>query len=199
MRAPGAERMLRRMRDALRRLVVAALLSWTATLQAEGLTEAGRKYFTDVVLTDQDGKEVRFYSDLLQGKIVIINSFFASCHGSCPVMSAAFRKIQAAVGDRLGRDVHLISITVDPETDTPEQLRRYAKAASAQRGWHFVTGDKANVQQALHKLGLLTGTKETHTAVVLIGNEPKGVWKKAFGLAASDEIVKLVEEVAAAK
>lgn len=183
----------------MRTAAIVALLLWAAALQAGNLSEAGRNYFTDVVLKDQDGKDVRFYSDLLQGKIVIINSFFASCHGSCPVMSAAFRKIQAAVGDRLGRDVHLISITVDPETDTPEQLRRFAKAASAQPGWHFVTGEKANVQKALQKLGLLTDTKETHTAIVLIGNEPRGVWKKAFGLAASDEIVKLVEEVVAAK
>lgn len=181
------------------RLAIAVLLLWTATLQAGDLSTAGRKYFTDVVLLDQNGKEVRFYSDLLEGKTVIINSFFATCPGSCPVMSATFRKIQTALGDRLGRDVHLISITVDPETDTPEQLRRFAKAASAQQGWHFVTGDKANVQQALHKLGLLTDAKETHTAVVLIGNESKGVWKKAFGLAASDEIVKLVQEVVAAK
>lgn len=183
----------------MKRLAMIALLLCAATLQAESLSDAGRNYFTDVVLKDQNGKDVRFYSDLLQGKIVIINSFFATCPGSCPVMSATFRKIQAAVGDRLGRDVHLISITVDPETDTPEELRRFAKAASAQRGWHFVTGDKENVRKALQKLGLATETKETHTAVVLIGNEPKGVWKKAFGLAASDEIVKLVEEVVAAK
>ncbi|HYC90410.1 MAG TPA: SCO family protein [Thermoanaerobaculia bacterium] len=183
----------------MKRLAMAALLLCTATLQAGGLSEAGKKYFGDIVLTDQDGKEVRFYSDLLEGKIVIINSFFASCHGSCPVMGATFRKIQAALGDRLGRDVHLISITVDPETDTPEALRSYAKAASAERGWHFVTGEKENVRQALHKLGLLTETKETHTSVMLIGNEPKGVWKKAFGLAASDEIVRLVQEVVAAK
>lgn len=183
----------------MRRLAIAALLLSTTALHGASLTEAGRKYFTDVVLTDQNGKQVRFYSDLIEGKIVIINSFFATCHGSCPVMSATFRKLQAALGDRLGRDVHLISITVDPGTDTPEQLRRFAKAASAQPGWHFVTGDEESVRKALYKLGLLTDTKETHTAVVLIGNEPKGVWKKAFGLAAPDEIVKLVQEVVAAQ
>jgi protein SCO1 len=183
----------------MKRLFAILLLLCSPTLHAATLSEAGRNYFTDVVLTDQNGKEVRLYSDLLAGKIVVINSFFATCHGSCPVMGAAFRKIQSALGDRLGRDVHLISITVDPETDTPERLRNYAKSASAEKGWHFVTGDKANVQQALRKLGLLTDTKETHTAVMLIGNEPKGVWKKAFGLASSDDIVKLVQEVVAAQ
>ncbi|HEX7833405.1 MAG TPA: SCO family protein [Thermoanaerobaculia bacterium] len=183
----------------MRLAIAALLLLCAAPLHAGNLTDAGRNYFTDVVLTDQDGKEVRLYSDLLEGKIVIINSFFATCHGSCPVMSATFRKIQTALGDRLGRDVHLISISVDPENDTPEKLRSFAKAASAERGWHFVTGDKENVQKALYKLGLLTDTKETHTAIVLIGNEPKGVWKKAFGLASADEIVKLVQEVVVAQ
>ena len=161
------------------------------------LATAGLNYFTDLELVDQNGTKVRFYSDLLAGKIVVINSFFATCNGSCPVMSATFKKISATLGDRVGRDVHLISITVDPETDTPEQLRKFAKAANASPGWHFVTGDKKNVSEALRKLGLLTNSKETHTAVVLIGNEPKGVWKKAFGLAAADEVVQLVKEVVA--
>jgi protein SCO1/2 len=168
-------------------------------LATANLQQAGLNYFTDLELVDQDGRKVRFYSDLLAGKIVIINSFFATCNGSCPVMSGTFRKIQAALGDRIGRDVHLISITVDPETDTPAQLRKFAKAATARPGWHFVTGDKKNVSEALHKLGLRTDTRETHTAIVLIGNEPKGVWKKAFGLAAADDVVQLVQEVVAAE
>jgi cytochrome oxidase Cu insertion factor (SCO1/SenC/PrrC family) len=179
----------------MKTLVLALLLATSAS--AADLHRAGLNYFTDVELVDQNGAKVRFYSDLLAGKVVVINSFFATCNGSCPVMSAAFRKIQTALGDRVGRDVHLVSITVDPETDTPAQLRKFAKAASAGPGWRLVTGSKENVSQALRKLGLLTETKETHTAIVLIGNEPKGVWKKAFGLAGADEIVRLVAEVAA--
>ena len=170
-----------------------------ATEVTKKLSDAGLKYFTDLPLIDQDGKPVRLYSDLIGGRIVVVNSFFATCSGSCPVMTGTFRKIQSTLGDRLGRDVHLISITVDPETDTPAQLRKFAKDASAKPGWRFVTGDKKNVTEALHKLGLSTDVKENHTAVVIIGNEPKGVWKKAFGLAPSDEVLKLVQEVVAAQ
>jgi protein SCO1/2 len=181
-------------------LLLSLLLALTVNAAPKvDLHQAGLNYFTDIELVDQNGEKVRFYSDLLAGKVVIINSFFASCNGSCPVMSGTFRKIQAALGDRIGRDVYLISISVDPETDTPAQLRKYASAAKAQPGWRFVTGDKKNVDQALHKLGLLTDTKESHTAIMLIGNEPKGVWKKAFGLAAADDVVKLVQEVVAAE
>lgn len=169
-----------------------------ALLLAATLRETGLQYFGDIPLRDQNGKEVRLYSDLIAGKTVIVNSFFATCSGSCPVMTGTFRKIQTDLGDRLGRDVHLISITVDPETDTPEQLRRFAKEAGAKPGWSFVTGERENVNLALRKLGLSTDVKENHTAVVIIGNEPKGVWRKAFGLAPADDVRKLVKEVVAA-
>lgn len=182
------------------RTAVAALLLFVASVaQANEFRAAGQKYFTDLELVDQNGRKVRFYSDLIDGKIVVINSFFATCTGVCPVMGATFRKIQEALGDRVGRDVHLISISVDPENDTPEKLRKYAKATSARPGWTFITGDKKNVDAALRKLGLLTANKESHTPVVLIGNDAKGVWKKAFGLAAADEVVRLVQEVVVAK
>ncbi len=161
------------------------------------LQDAGLKYFGDVPLLDQDGRTVRLYSDLIAGKVIVVNSFFASCSGSCPVMTGTFRRIQSALGDRLGRDVHLISITVDPEHDTPAQLRRFAKDAAARPGWRFVTGEREHVAQALQKLGLKADVKENHTAVVIIGNEPKGVWKKAFGLAPSEDVLKLVQEVVA--
>jgi protein SCO1/2 len=182
----------------MRRVFLLALLLVSVVANAApapDLHQAGINYFTDVELVDQNGEKLRFYSDLLAGKVVVINSFFATCNGSCPVMNGTFKKIQAVLGDRIGRDVFLISISVDPETDTPAQLLKFAKAAGAKPGWHFVTGNKKNVSAALHKLGLLTDTKESHTAIVLIGNEPKGVWKKAFGLAPADDVVKLVQEV----
>lgn len=180
--------------------LVATLLLFVAPFaNANDFRAVGQKYFTDVVLVNQNGEKVRFYSDLIDGKIVVINSFFATCTGVCPVMGGTFKKIQAALGDRIGKDVHLISISVDPENDTPAALRKYAKATAARPGWTFVTGDKKSVETALQKLGLKTANKESHTPVVLIGNEPKGVWKKAFGLAASDEVLKLVNEVVAAQ
>lgn len=183
----------------MRTVVAIALLFVTSFAQANPFRAAGQKYFTDLELVNQDGKKVRFYSDLIDGKIVIINSFFATCTGVCPVMSGTYKKIQDALGDRIGKDVHLISISVDPENDTPAALRKYAKSTNARPGWTFVTGDRKNVEAALQKLGLKTETKEGHTPVVLIGNDSKGVWKKAFGLAKSDEVVKLVNEVVAAQ
>lgn len=153
------------------------------------------KYFTDVQLINQDGQRMRLYSDLLRGKVVIINSFFATCQGSCLPMSRNLQKVQQALGDRLGKDVHIISISVDPAVDTPPRLKEYAKKLQASPGWYFLTGDKQNVDLALTKLGQYVNDKEAHLNIFIIGNERTGLWKKAFGLASSDELVKIVDSV----
>ena len=152
-------------------------------------------YFTDVVLVNQNGEKMRFYSDLLQGKVVVINSFFGTCEGSCLPMNRNLEKVQEALGDRVGKDVHIISISVDPLVDTPASLKEYAKKLHARRGWYFLTGEKQNVDLALKKLGHFVSAREDHLNIIIIGNERTGLWKKAFGLAKSDDLVKVVESV----
>lgn len=158
---------------------------------------AAEKYFSDVELINQDGKTMRFYSDVLKNKVVIINSFFTTCTSVCPPMNRNFEKIQEALGDRLGKDVYMVSISVDPATDTPPRLKEYSRRFHARDGWLFLTGKKENVDWALYKLGQYVEAKDDHTTIVIIGNEPKGLWKKAFGLAKPDELVQMVEDVIA--
>jgi len=154
-----------------------------------------QKYFTDVLLINQNGEKMRFYSDLLKGKVVIINSFFATCQGSCLPMNRNLEKVQQALGDHVGRDVFILSISVDPLVDTPPKLKDYAKKLNARPGWYFLTGDKENVEFALKKLGQFVDDKQDHLNIFIIGNERTGLWKKAFGLAQSDQLVKVVESV----
>jgi protein SCO1 len=154
-----------------------------------------QKYFTDVVLVNQNGEKMRLYSDLLQGKVVIINSFFGTCQGSCLPMNRNLEKVQEALGDRVGKDVRIISISVDSTVDTPAVLKEYAKKLHARPGWYFLTGEKQNVDFALKKLGQFVTDKQDHLNIIIIGNERTGLWKKAFGLAQSDELVKVVESV----
>jgi protein SCO1 len=156
---------------------------------------AAQKYFTDVVLLNQNGERMRLYSDLLQGKVVVINSFFATCQGSCLPMNRNLEKMQRALGDHVGKDVYILSISVDPTVDTPASLKEYARKLNARPGWYFLTGDKQNIDFALKKLGQFVSAKEDHLNIFIIGNERTGLWKKAFGLAASDELVKVVESV----
>jgi protein SCO1 len=160
-----------------------------------GTENAAAKYFTDIQLVDQNGEKLRFYSDLLQGKTVIINSFFATCQGSCLPMTRNLEKVQEALGDRLGKDARIISISVDPDVDTPAELKAFSKKFHARPGWYFLTGSKENVEFVLKKLGQFVEDKNDHLNIFIIGNERTGLWKKAFGLAKSEEIVKVVDSV----
>jgi protein SCO1/2 len=153
------------------------------------------KYFSDVELINQDGQKMRFYSEVLKNKVVIINTFFTTCNGVCPPINRNLENLQNALGDRLGKEAFLVSITVDPETDTPMKLKEYGRRFHARPGWLFLTGKKENVDWALYKLGQYVVTKDNHMTIIIIGNEPKGLWKKAFGLAKADELMKIVEDV----
>lgn len=154
-----------------------------------------QKYFSDVELVNQNGEKLRFYSDLLKGKTVILSSFMATCTAACPVKNRNLEKIQDALGERLGKDVFILSITVDPLTDRPAQLKEYAKTYHARSGWHFLTGKEGNVDWALYKIGQYVANKDEHVNILVIGNEATGLWKKAFALASADELIKVVESV----
>lgn len=172
-----------------------AALQQVKPVASANVNSAAEKYFSDVELTNQDGQKMRFYSDVLKNKVVIINTFFTTCTSVCPSMNRNLEKVQEALGDRLGKEAFLVSISVDPETDTPPRLKEYSRRFHARDGWIFLTGKKENVDWALYKLGQYVEAKDDHTTIIIIGNEPKGLWKKAFGLAKSDELVKIVEDV----
>ena len=154
-----------------------------------------QQYFTDVALINQNGQQMRLYSDLLKGKIVVINAFFTSCKDTCPIMAHSLAVLQEWLGDRLGKDVYLISISVDPETDTPAKLLEYAARFNARPGWFFLTGKKENVNQALNKLGQYVAVREDHLNVMIMGNEATGLWKKAMGLAKPEDLIKILDSL----
>lgn len=169
--------------------------SRTEPMVAAPANSAAEKYFSDVELINQDGQKMRFYSDVLKDKVVVINTFFTSCTSVCPPMNRNLERVQEFLGDRLGKDAFLVSISVDPETDTPPRIKEYSRRFHARSGWVFLTGKKENVDWALYKLGQYVATKDDHTTIIIIGNEPKGLWKKAFGLARPDELMKIVDNV----
>lgn len=156
---------------------------------------ASDHYLAKLSLVDQNGRRVDLYDDLIKNHTVVLNSFFASCTGSCPVMARTFLHLQNKLGDRVGTDVILVSITVDPETDTPEKLKAYAEKMGAKRGWYFLTGSREQVDAALSKLGQYAEAREAHKNIIIAGNDRTGLWKKALAIAPSDEVWKVVESV----
>lgn len=188
-----------RLRTFAAALVIAAFAA-TPAVAAERpakAIEAARAYFSDTELVDQNNEPQRFYSDLMAGNVVVIDSMFTTCAAVCPVMGQKMKAIQAAAGDRLGKDVVLISISVDPTNDTPAKLREYAKRYDARPGWYFLTGDEAAVHAVLAKLGFAVESKDDHSTIMLMGNEKTGLWKKTNGLSSSDELVELFGSVMA--
>ena len=158
-------------------------------------SSAAQKYFTDTILVDQNGVERRFYSDLIKDRVVIINVMFTTCKDSCPRMAETFAKLQGWLGSKLDKEVEMISISVDPETDTPALLSAYAQKFKAKPGWYFLTGKKANVDTVLKKLGLYVEQKQEHLNLFLIGNDRTGLWKKAFGMAPTDQTIATLNSV----
>lgn len=151
----------------------------------------------DVEVVTQDGERVRFYSDLVEDRVVAMNFVFTTCTTICPPMGAIFGQLEKKLGDRAGRDVHLISVSVDPGTDTPERLAQWAAKFGRTPGWTLVTGDKTTVVSLLKSLQVFTPDFEEHAPIVLLGNDARGEWTRAYGLAPPARMAEILDELAA--
>lgn len=143
----------------------------------------------DTEVIDQDGRRLRFYTDLVRGKVVAINFVYTTCASVCPRAGQNFSRLQDLLGERLGRDVHLISISTDPAVDTPERMREWGARFGRRTGWTLVTGEAVQVRELLR---VLTGSERggggqqqggNHTPLLLMGNDARREWRSAFGLA----------------
>ncbi len=151
----------------------------------------------DVKVSDQNGNQLNFYSDLVKGKTVAINFIFTTCTAICPPLTATFRKVQQGLGEHANKQ--LISISVDPTTDTPERLHDFAAKFKAGPGWTFVTGDKAEIDSLLRALGAAVASRNDHTPMILIVNDVTGYWTRIYGLSPPATVVKVIGEAAAGK
>jgi len=167
----------------------------TANTESNESGSARKMVIPDVEVLDQNGNALHFYSDLIKGKTVAINFIFTNCTTICPPLAATFARVQKDLGEKTGRDVHFISISVDPLTDTPERLKAWGAKFKAGDGWTFVTGEKQEVDKLLNALGASVSRREDHSPTVIVGNDLKGVWTRTYGLARSTQIVGLIMNV----
>jgi protein SCO1 len=152
----------------------------------------------DVDCLDQNGKRLRFHSDLVKGKVVVISFIFTRCTAMCPIIGEGVARLQTALGDRAGRDVQLISVSTDPVTDTPEKLKAWGARLKAKEGWTMVTGEKAEMDRLLKVLtGGVSGNK-THEPLLLIGNEATNVWKESYAYESPARIIQQIDRVSGA-
>jgi len=159
-------------------------------------------YFSDVTVVTQDGEKVRFYQDLIKGRIVVISVMYTNCDGYlCEAGTKNLVKLQEALGDRLGRDVFMYSITLQPETDTPKVLKAYAERHGVKPGWTFLTGDPEQLAKLRERLGLVNQAPKAaddrakHTGMIKIGNDLLNKWSVASVLSSPDKILQIIERI----
>jgi protein SCO1/2 len=143
------------------------------------------QYFPNVELTTHTGARVHFY-DLIKGKTVAIELIYTSCQFACPLETARLAQVQDLLGDRMGKDVFFLSISIDPAHDTPAVLNAFAEKYHAGPGWTFLTGKAEDIDLLSKKLGLYSApdpeNKDGHIPALLIGNEATGQWMRGSAL-----------------
>jgi protein SCO1/2 len=147
------------------------------------------------MLVDQDGQELMFVSDVIGDNIVVMDFVYTTCTTICPVLSALFTQVQGKLGDAVGDEVVLVSMSVDPVRDTPQRLKAYSAKHRAGEGWLWLTGPKADVDDVLTGLGAYTSNFEDHPSMVLIGDGRTGEWKRLFGFPNPDRVVQIVNDL----
>jgi len=157
-----------------------------------------KRYFPNFELTTHEGKKVHFYDDLIKDKIVVINFMYVKCQGVCMPVTMNLRKVQNLLGDRMGRDIFMYSITLKPEEDTPQELKRYVRAHKIKRGWTFLTGKPDEINTLRRSLGFkdakvkLDRDLTNHTGMVKYGNEARQWWAMFPGEANAPWIVECI-------
>ncbi len=150
-------------------------------------------------LLDQSGIEVELVEDVIGQRIVVVDFVYTTCTTVCPVLSAVLMQVQGQLGDRLGSEVALVSISVDPQRDTPARLKDYATKMHAGDGWTWLTGEKSVVDEVLKDFGAYTPNFEDHPAMMLVGDASTGEWSRFLGFPGANHIVDKINELAAAR
>ncbi len=174
----------------MRRLPLALLLCLLlAPAQAKntGREEATRAYFTDTPLMTQRGESVRFYTDVLKERLVVINFIYTRCEHVCPTTTQKLAELAARVSGTIP-NLRLVSISIDPEHDTPARLQTYAEQFGPRPEWLLLTGEKGAVETVVARLGQLTPEVEAHSTLFLMGDVAQGSWSKVFGFATADQL-----------
>jgi len=161
--------------------------------------QSARIALTDTPLVDQNGRNLKFKTDALGDRIVIVNFAYTTCTTVCPVVTGSLAQVQGRLGDRVGRDVGLVTVTVDPLRDTPARLKTYAGTVGAGAGWTWLTGPKPQVDEVLKVFGAYTVNFLEHPPLVLVGDAKNGKWLRFYGLPTPDQLVNAVAQLSAAR
>ncbi|MEM7426152.1 MAG: SCO family protein [Pseudomonadota bacterium] len=147
-------------------------------------------------LLSVEGERVRLYSDLVKAKTVAISFIYTQCTNICSPISANVGALRDLMRERVGKDVQLVSITIDPVTDTPRRLKKWSRHFDPDEGWVFLTGKKHRIDRFLKQLKVFTPDIEDHPPIMIISNDRTGRCVYTNGLAAPGQLKRTIEELA---
>jgi len=148
----------------------------------------------DVVLVNQNGAKVRL-KDLLQtDRPVVLDFIFGTCTTICPILSAGYVNLQHKLGPE-SQTIRLVSISIDPEHDTPKILKEYLKRYRAKEGWDFLTGSREDIDKVMTAFSAYIQNKMSHYPLTLIRSPQDGTWIRLFGLMSTAEFMNEVQKV----
>ena len=155
--------------------------------------------FPNILLTTQDERQVRFYDDLVKDRTVIVNFMYTTCYNACLPIAQNLGRVHERFGDRMGRDVLLLSVSIDSEIDDPEALRGYIERNGGEKpGWIYLTGDYDEIDGLRRSLGVydldpvIDADKTQHSGLITFGNDRTDRWAALPALMSSDEIFETV-------
>lgn len=175
-------------------LALAAVAVLAATAAGPARAEWDGSYFPNVELVNQHGERLRFWDDLLRDRIVVVNFVYTECPDICGLSTARMAQVVDWLSERIGKDIFIYSISLDPETDTPQRLADYAAAFDAPDGWMFLTGSREDVDIVRFKMGERSKSLGQHRSDMVIGNAATGEWRRASLMGS---LVVLTEEILA--
>jgi protein SCO1/2 len=155
--------------------------------------------YDDTALVTQDGKKLKLKSEVFADRIVVLDFAYTTCTTVCPVLSAVLAKVQDQLGDKSGKEVQLVTITVDPARDTPARLKQYAAKYGAKTGWLWLTGPTGTVNEVLKGFNAYAPNFEDHPAMILVGDPVSGSWTRFYGFSDPKDIMAKVDELRAAR
>jgi protein SCO1 len=175
-------------------LLIALTLSGAASAAPDG-SRFNEAYFTNLPVTTHEGETVPFYDALVKGKMVVFTFIYLNCKDICPLTTSRIAAMRDRLGDRVGRDIFLYSMTMDPGRDTPELLKEYAEAFGAGKGWTFLTGKPEDIKLLRWRLGERSRVLTEHRNDMILGNEVTGEWSRTSVYSDLEVAVAAIQEL----
>lgn len=167
---------------------LAACLAWARPAAA-----GERLALPDVALMDSSGRAVRLRSELIGERVVALQFVFTRCAAICPAMGSQFKRVQALLG---GTRARLISVSIDPEHDTPERMAAWGKPYGAGGAWTLLTGQKDEITRLQKACGVFAAEPARHTPTVVVFDGASGRFTRVSGLAPPEAVAEAIRHLA---